>query len=119
MSTVSAVLETEWHIISSVYSIFVTYSTIGFGDFIPFEEQKYAFVIIVLPGLSFMSSLVDSVIAYVEKSNVMNAGCFNVRIGCRHEEGQITEAVTADCAQQSTAENVKENSMLSTAKFVN
>ena len=105
MSTVSAVLETEWHIISSVYSIFVTYSTIGFGDFIPFEDQKYAFVIIVLPGLSFMSSLVDSVIAYVEKSNVINARCFNLRIGCRQEEGQITDARgTADCAQQSTAE---------------
>lgn len=59
-----------------VYSMFVTYSTVGFGDFIPFENQKSIFIVFVLPGLSFLSGLIDSVVAYLEKSNVLGKCCY-------------------------------------------
>jgi len=55
----------------------VTYSTVGFGDIIPFEDRKYIFMIIVVPGLCFMSSLIDSVVAWLEKSKVTCKRCFN------------------------------------------
>ena len=75
VTTISVHLEPEGSLVPAIYSIFVTYSTVGFGDIIPFEERKYIFMIIVLPGLCFMSSLIDSVVAWIEKSNVANIAC--------------------------------------------
>ena len=77
MYTVSAHLEPERSLITSVYSIFVTYSTVGFGDIIPFEDHMYDFILTVIPGLCFMSSLIDSSVAYVEKSSVASRKCFS------------------------------------------
>lgn len=81
VSGVSASLDQEQSFVTIVYSIFVTYSTIGFGDFIPFEDYRYVFIIAVLPGLSFMSSSIDSVVAYIEKSSMLKkrCPCFNCK----------------------------------------
>lgn len=77
VTAISAHLEPERSLVPAIYSIFVTYSTVGFGDIIPFEDRKYIFMVIVLPGLCFMSSLIDSVVAWIEKSNVACKRCFN------------------------------------------
>ncbi|KAJ7369369.1 hypothetical protein OS493_039590 [Desmophyllum pertusum] len=78
VSATSACLEPERNLISIIYSVFVTYSTVGFGDIIPFENHKYVFMISVLPGLSFMSSSIDSAVAYMEKSNMASTRCFDL-----------------------------------------
>ena len=78
VTAISAHLEPERSLVPVIYSIFVTYSTVGFGDIIPFEDRKYIFMIIVLPGLCFMSSLIDSVVAWMEKSNMTCKRCFNL-----------------------------------------
>ena len=102
MSATSACLEPERSLISIVYSVFVTYSTVGFGDIIPFENHKYVFMISVLPGLSFMSSSIDSAVAYMEKSSKASTRCFDLA-NClsTKREGRIT----ADGAQQDTQNN--------------
>ena len=82
MATISAHLEPERSLVQVIYSIFVTYSTVGFGDIIPFEDRKYIFMIIVLPGLCFMSSLIDSVVGGMEKSNTTCKHCFNLSKCC-------------------------------------
>ena len=77
MTAISVHLEPEGSLAPAVYSIFVTYTTVGFGDIIPFEDHRYIFMITVLPGLCFMSSLIDSVVAWIEKSNMVCKRCFN------------------------------------------
>ena len=77
VAAISAHLEPERGLVQVIYSIFVTYSTVGFGDIIPFEDRKYIFIVIVLPGLCFMSSLIDSVVAWMEKRNMTCKRCFN------------------------------------------
>lgn len=89
-SATSAKLSPERSIVSNVYSVFVTYSTVGFGDIIPFEEHKYVFMLIVLPGLSFMSSLINSIVAYVEKLSNINKGCLSLpRCPSRERDSRI------------------------------
>ena len=82
MAAINAHLEPKRSLAQVIYSIFVTYSTVGFGDIIPFEDRKYIFMIIVLPGLCFMSSLIDSVVAWLEKSNTTCKRCFNFSKCC-------------------------------------
>ena len=82
MTAISAELEPKGSLVSVVYSIFVTYSTVGFGDIIPFENHKYVFMIIVIPGLCSLSSLIDSVVAYAEKGNMASRRCFNLPNCC-------------------------------------
>ena len=77
VSAVSAHLQPEQSVTAVVYSIFVTYSTVGFGDVIPFEEHKYVFIITVLPGLSFLSSSIGSLVSYMEKSSRLGKRCFD------------------------------------------
>ncbi|KAL9966251.1 hypothetical protein ACROYT_G024299 [Oculina patagonica] len=101
-SAASAHLEPKRSLIDNVYSIFVTYSTVGFGDIIPFKDQIYVFMITVLPGLSFMSSLIDSIVAYVEKTSIMNEHCFSLT-KCRPKKGEAR--ITTDGAQQDLQNN--------------
>ena len=105
-SATSAYLTPELSVITNVYSIFVTYSTVGFGDIIPFEEHKYVFIMIVLPGLSFMSSLINSIAAYVEKISTLNQQCFSIP-KCLSGEGALNSRISAENFQQETP-NVNE-----------
>ena len=82
VAAISAHLEPERGLVQVIYSIFVTYSTVGFGDIIPFEDRKYIFMVIVLPGLCFMSSLIDSVVAWMEKSKMTCKRFFNFSKCC-------------------------------------
>ena len=79
-----------------------TCSTVGFGDIIPFEEHKYVFMTIVLPGLSFMSSLINSIVAYVEKISILNQNCFSIP-KCLSEERASNSGIRADNFQQETS----------------
>ena len=101
-SATSEYLTPEQSLISSVYSIFVTYSTVGFGDIIPFEEHKYVFMTIVLPGLSFMSSLINSIAAYVEKISILNQNCLGTP-KCLSGERASNSGIRADNFQQETS----------------
>ena len=105
-SATSAYLTPELSVITNVYSIFVTYSTVGFGDIIPFEEHKYVFMTIVLPGLSVMSSLINSIVAYVEKISILNQQCFSIP-KCLSGEGALNSRISAENFQQETP-NVNE-----------
>ena len=106
-SATSAYLTPEQSVITNVYSIFVTYSTVGFGDVIPFEEHKYVFMTIVLPGLSFMSSLINSIVAYVEKISSLNQHCFSIPKCHSEERASVNPRISADNFQQETS-NVDE-----------
>ena len=77
VSAASTYLDPERSLISTFYAIFVTYSTVGFGDFIPFENHRYVFIITVLPGLSFLSSSIDSIVAYMEKKSTLQKRWFS------------------------------------------
>ncbi|CAH3130778.1 unnamed protein product, partial [Pocillopora meandrina] len=74
-------LESKQSFITNSYSIFVTLTTVGFGDIIPFEDHLYVFIITVLPGLCFMSSLIDSIVAYLDKTRVATTRSFSLT-GC-------------------------------------
>lgn len=63
-------------LVTIIYSIFITYSTIGFGDFIPFENSTYLSIIMILPGLALMSSSIDAVVACIEKRTKLNKNAF-------------------------------------------
>ena len=105
-SATSAYLTQDQSLISNVYCIFVTYSTVGFGDIVPFEEHKYVFMTIVLPGLSFMSSLTNSIVAYVEKITILNQNCFSIPT-CLSGERAFNSRISADNFEQE-APNVNE-----------
>ncbi|KAL9966250.1 hypothetical protein ACROYT_G024298 [Oculina patagonica] len=100
VTAIGAHLEPKQNLISIIYSIFVTYSTVGFGDIIPFEDHKYVFMIIIIPGLCSMSSLIDSIVAYAEKSNMATRRFFSLP-NCWPAKRKAT--ITADEDQQDTA----------------
>ena len=107
VSATSACLDSEEPLVSTVYAIFVTYSTVGFGDIIPFEDHRYVFIITVLPGLSFLSSSIDSFVAYLEKSLMLQKRCFN----CAKFLATKTNAkITTDEAQD-TQEDINEHAV--------
>lgn len=109
VTTVQACLEPEESLVFIVYSMFVTYSTVGFGDFIPFEKHKSIFIVFVLPGLSFLSGLIDSIVAYMEKSNVSERRCYKcvscLGVKMKAKEARINSAETVKAQDsQDTAE---------------
>ena len=100
VAALSAHLEPKRSLTNIIYSIFITYSTVGFGDIVPFEDHKYVFMVIVIPGLCSMSGLIDSIVAYAEKSNTASRRCFSLS-NCWPAERQAR--VTANGTQQDTA----------------
>ena len=80
-SLANAFVDGNLELVSNVYSIFISYTTVGFGDFIPFKNHTYAVILWILPGLSFMSSLINSVVSCVEKNNTLGTCRFNMT-GC-------------------------------------
>ena len=93
-----------------VYSMFVTYSTVGFGDFIPFEKHKSIFIVFVLPGLSFLSGLIDSVVGYMEKSNVLGKRCYKcvscLKMKAKKARINSAEAVKAQESQDTVETDI-------------
>lgn len=75
-SVISSFSDPDRPLVTITYSIFITYSTIGFGDFIPFENSRYLFIIMLLPGLALMSSSIDAVVACIEKRTKLNKNAF-------------------------------------------
>lgn len=75
-SMISSFSDPDRPLVTITYSIFITYSTIGFGDFIPFENSRYLFIIMLLPGLALMSSSIDAVVACIEKRTKLNKNAF-------------------------------------------
>lgn len=112
VTTVQARLEPEKSVVFIVYSMFVTYSTVGFGDFIPFEKHKSIFIVFVLPGLSFLSGLIDSVVAYLEKSNVLGKRCYQcvsclgVKMKAKRARINSAEAVKAQKSQDTVETDI-------------
>ena len=76
VSVISYDSDPDQPLTTTIYSIFITYSTIGFGDFIPFENSRYLFIITILPGLALMSSSIDAVVACIEKRTKLNKNAF-------------------------------------------
>lgn len=97
-------LESKQSFITNSYSIFVTLTTVGFGDIIPFEDHLYVFIITVLPGLCFMSSLIDSIVAYLDKTRVATTRSFSLT-GCCSAKNEARIAAEVDLKNNQTLEN--------------
>lgn len=97
-------LESKQSFITNSYSIFVTLTTVGFGDIIPFEDHLYVFIIIVLPGLCFMSSLIDSIVAYLDKTRVATTRSFSLT-GCCSAKNEARITAEVDLKNNQTLEN--------------
>ena len=97
-------LESKQSFITNSYSIFVTLTTVGFGDIIPFEDHLYVFIIIVLPGLCFMSSLIDSIVAYLDKTREATTRCFSLA-GCFSAKNEARITAEVDLKNNQTPEN--------------
>lgn len=110
VTTVQSRLEPEESVVFIVYSMFVTYSTVGFGDFIPFEKHKSIFIVFVLPGLSFLSGLIDSVVGYMEKSNVLGKRCYKcvscLKMKAKKARINSAEAVKAQESQDTVETDI-------------
>ena len=97
-------LESKQSFITNSYSIFVTLTTVGFGDIIPFEDHLYVFIITVLPGLCFMSSLIDSIVAYLDKTRVATTRSFSLT-GCCSAKNEARVTAEVDLKNNQTLEN--------------
>lgn len=97
-------LESKQSFITNSYSIFVTLTTVGFGDIIPFEDHLYVFIITVLPGLCFMSSLIDSIVAYLDKTREATTRCFSLA-GCFSAKNEARITAEVDLKNNQTLEN--------------
>lgn len=97
-------LESKQSFITNSYSIFVTLTTVGFGDIIPFEDHLYVFIITVLPGLCFMSSLIDSIVAYLDKTREATTRCFSLA-GCCSAKNEARITAEVDLKNNQTLEN--------------
>lgn len=97
-------LESKQSFITNSYSIFVTLTTVGFGDIIPFEDHLYVFIITVLPGLCFMSSLIDSIVAYLDKTRVATTRSFSLT-GCCSAKNEARITAEVDLKNNQTLEN--------------
>lgn len=97
-------LESKQSFITNSYSIFVTLTTVGFGDIIPFEDHLYVFIITVLPGLCFMSSLIDSIVSYLDKTREATTRCFSLA-GCCSAKNEARITAEVDLKNNQTLEN--------------
>ena len=65
-----------WNIWQGRYVWFITFTTVGFGDFIPTHmttlEQPDS---LLIAGLCFMSAVVDALVAWVERLNLCQQNC--------------------------------------------
>ena len=68
--------QNRWSISQGLYVWFITVTTVGFGDFVPAKMmegiQPNGFII---PGLCFMSGVVDALVEYVNKADVKFIRC--------------------------------------------
>ena len=68
--------EDSWTIQQGIYAWFITLTTVGFGDFVPKRmisggQPDGLFI----PGLCFMSGVVDAIVEYVYKGDVKVPCC--------------------------------------------
>lgn len=61
-------IEEGWSMVDSLYAIFVTYTTIGFGDFVPEPDLEYVWSIEVLVGLALFAALIQAETDAVEEA---------------------------------------------------
>lgn len=75
-----------WDIWQGVYVWFITFTTVGFGDFIPTymttAEQPNS---LLIAGLCFMSAVVDALVAWAERLNRCQQSC------CRSQNDITTD----------------------------
>ena len=57
-----------WSMVDSLYAIFITYTTIGLGDFVPEPDLEYVWSIEVLVGLALFAALIQAETEAVEEA---------------------------------------------------
>ena len=71
-----SIVKDGWNIWQGLYVWFITFTTVGFGDFIPTHmttsEQPDS---LLIAGLCFMSAVVDALVAWVERLNRCQQNC--------------------------------------------
>ena len=69
-SAAASLHEDSWNIREGIYAWFITFTTVGFGDFVPkkmiAEGQPNG---LIISGLCFMSGVVDAMVEYVYKGD--------------------------------------------------
>lgn len=75
-SAVVSSSEDSWNIRQGIYVWFITLTTVGFGDFVPTRMMTGAQPNgLIIPGLCFMSGVVDAMVEYVNKGDVKVRCC--------------------------------------------
>ena len=95
-SAVVSSYEDSWNIRQGIYVWFITLTTVGFGDFVPTKMMADAQPnSLIIPGLCFMSGVVDAMVEYANKGDVKvrccpsSCFCFNNTSRSSPEENEI------------------------------
>lgn len=68
--------EDSWNIQQGIYAWFITLATVGFGDFVPKRMLSGAQPdALLIPGLCFMSGVVDAMVEYMYKGDAKVPCC--------------------------------------------
>ncbi|XP_078375764.1 two pore potassium channel protein sup-9-like [Oculina patagonica] len=84
-SAIMSSYENPWSIREGIYVWFITLTTVGFGDFVPKIMMRGGQPnALILPGLCFMSGVVDALVEYVNKADVRILRCRGAACLCRN-----------------------------------
>lgn len=75
-SAIVSYYEDKWNIRQGIYVWFITLTTVGFGEFVPLRMMEgFQPNSLIIPGLCFMSGVVDAMVEFVNKANVKVLRC--------------------------------------------
>ena len=84
-----------WTFAEGIYVWFITFTTIGFGDYVPNSITR---LVETAVGLCLMSGLIDSLVSYSEK--VKCAGCLQSAVSEESGPANNQSSPTADRAME-------------------
>lgn len=98
-SAAGSLQEDSWNIRQGIYAWFITLTTVGFGDFVPKRMiaggQPNG---LIIPGLCFMSGVVDAMVEYLYKGDV--------KVSCCPGSGPCTNNTTRSSNSENEIETV-------------
>ncbi|XP_078377556.1 uncharacterized protein LOC144660710 [Oculina patagonica] len=84
--------ENTWSIRQGIYVWFITLTTVGFGEFVPEIMMKGLQPnTLIIPGLCFMSGVVDALVEYVNKADVRILRCRGAACLCCNNSTHLSD----------------------------